>query len=350
MYGNRITTNNISNLTLAFNKSSLEDIPFEINMKRQGSLILQLSNAFKDTPNLVEVPVINGNIERLDGAFDNCAAIRFRSDIYFNDSYINGSIRNMINMPNLLELPYIYNLYFNYNYSQDSNSGGYELFRNCKKIKTIPEDYTDTWSLTRQWTQYDFADCHSLRTVPTNVLDVLYWGCTYHYQDFLNCYALEVLSEFPLTRYTEITSNMFSGFVSCCSRLSKFTFYTKTASNVLWSNQTLDLSKVGYDTAGEMIGSGRGEFTADNQVIDDATYQALKNNPDWWTANVNYSRYNKTSALETINSLPDTSAFGVNLIKFNANQGSYTDGGAIGTMTPEEIAVATNKGWAVSFA
>jgi hypothetical protein len=143
---------------------------------------------------------------------------------------------------------------------------------------------------------------------------------------------------------------MFSGFVSCCSRLSKFTFYTKTASNVLWSNQTLDLSKVGYDTAGEIIGSGRGEFTADNQVIDDATYQALKNNPDWWTADVKYSRYNKTSALETINSLPDTSAFGVNLIKFNANQGSYTDGGAIGTMTPEEIAVATNKGWAVSFA
>jgi hypothetical protein len=67
-----------------------------------------------------------------------------------------------------------------------------------------------------------------------------------------------------------------------------------------------------------------------------------------------YSRYNHDSAVNTINSLPDTSAYlatagGTNTIKFKGNAGSKTDGGAINTLTAEEIAVATAKGWTVSF-
>ena len=66
-----------------------------------------------------------------------------------------------------------------------------------------------------------------------------------------------------------------------------------------------------------------------------------------------YSRYNHTSAVNTINSLPDTSAYlatagGTNTIKFKSNAGSATDGGAISNLTEEEIAVATAKGWTVS--
>ena len=56
--------------------------------------------------------------------------------------------------------------------------------------------------------------------------------------------------------------------------------------------------------------------------------------------------------METINSLPDTSAVSLpsaptNKIKFKGAAGSATDGGAINTLTAEEIAVATNKGWQV---
>jgi len=47
--------------------------------------------------------------------------------------------------------------------------------------------------------------------------------------------------------------------------------------------------------------------------------------------------------------LPDTSAYGTNTIKFRGAAGALTDGGAINTMTAEEIAVATAKGWTVSF-
>ena len=68
---------------------------------------------------------------------------------------------------------------------------------------------------------------------------------------------------------------------------------------------------------------------------------------------VPYSRYNHDSAVETINSLPDTSEYlaangGTNTIKFKGAAGSKTDGGAINTLTEEEIAVAAAKGWTVT--
>ena len=79
----------------------------------------------------------------------------------------------------------------------------------------------------------------------------------------------------------------------------------------------------------------------------------MKNDPDSWTYDINYSKYNHDSAVETINSLPDTSAYiatagGTNTIKFNGASGSKTDGGAINTLTEEEIAVAAAKGWTVT--
>jgi hypothetical protein len=95
-------------------------------------------------------------------------------------------------------------------------------------------------------------------------------------------------------------------------------------------------------------------ITADKEVKDDATYQALKNDPDWFATKIEYSRYNHDSAVNTINSLPDTSAYlaangGTNTIKFQGASGSLTDGGAINTLTEEEIAVAAAKGWTVTF-
>lgn len=68
---------------------------------------------------------------------------------------------------------------------------------------------------------------------------------------------------------------------------------------------------------------------------------------------VSDSIYNHDSAVETINSLPDTSAYlatagGTNTIKFNRKAGSATAGGAIGNLTEAEIAVATAKGWTVT--
>ena len=52
--------------------------------------------------------------------------------------------------------------------------------------------------------------------------------------------------------------------------------------------------------------------------------------------------------IEYIYNAVKATAGGTNTIKFNGAAGSATDGGAINTLTEEEIAVATAKGWTVS--
>ena len=122
-----------------------------------------------------------------------------------------------------------------------------------------------------------------------------------------------------------LTSDQFSfnAFYNCYS-LSRITFETNADGSPIvaqWKSQTLDLtSYVGY--------SGT-------------------------TTSVGDSVYNHDSAVETINSLPDTSAYlasagGTNTIKFKGASGSATAGGAINTLTEEEIAVAAAKGWTVT--
>ena len=119
-------------------------------------------------------------------------------------------------------------------------------------------------------------------------------------------------------------------------------------------NQNINLSStVGYASDNAPMLNYNSGITADKEVVDDATYQALKNDADWFSTNIAYSRYNHDSAVATINTLPDTSAYlasggGTNTIKFKGESGSTTDGGAINTLTEAEIAVATAKGWTVS--
>lgn len=147
-------------------------------------------------------------------------------------------------------------------------------------------------------------------------------------------------------------TNAFSRTFGANYRLRRMTFETNpdgTPIVVKWRSQTIDLSGAG---AGSVTNYG---FTADTQIKDDATYAALKNHPDRWTSSKNYSLYDRASAVETINSLPDTHAYvstnstWSNTIKFAGGCGANTDAGAINTMTAEEIAVATAKGWTVSF-
>ena len=84
------------------------------------------------------------------------------------------------------------------------------------------------------------------------------------------------------------------------------------------------------------------------RVTDAASYAALKDETDWWTSIAEYSRYNHDSAVETINSLPDVSSGSSNTIVFYGIEGANTEGGAINTLTEEELAIATAKGWTVS--
>ena len=309
-YKNKWSTRNIQSCLNMFEKSQLTEIPFEINFDTNYQ---SANSMFKECEKITKSPKLN-NLKPSDTS---------------------------------------------------------SLFNTCSRLRTIPNDFTDTWNfsyLDNQTSQFNcnqnnmFYNCYSLRSIPIGLIShgnkYIYYNYSYFYNGFAHCYALDELVNLPIP-YTQATwsNNSFRSTFSYCERLKNITFAKQadgTPYTVNWGGQTITLTyNVGYATMKSAILNFNSGITADKEVTDDASYQALKNDPDWWTVDVAYSRYNHDSAVATINSLPDTSAYlaskgGTNTIKFEGAAGSTTDGGAINTLTEEEIAIATAKGWTVS--
>lgn len=241
------------------------------------------------------------------------------------------------------------------------------LLTSCYSLKEIPEGWTSNWDWSvidtpasgsansrRNLLQY----CNRLRRI--NDMELLAhanptanYNYSMYYSLFQSCYCLDEVIGLPIPHTANWTSNAFSSTFGDCNHLARFTFATQEDGSPYvkpWKGQTLDLSGGSSSYAGIGFSSMLYLYgmSNDKKVSNDDTYQALKNDPDWWSATVEYARYNHDSAVETINSLPDCSATGTNTIKFRGANGSATDGGAINTLTEEEIAVATAKGWTVS--
>ena len=307
-FGDKITTEKISSAQYMFPNVSLEKIPFDINLSTSGNI--NIDNIF-----------YNSNIKTLP--------------------YINGKIQNAAH-----------------------------LFDYCKYLNSIPEDWAEhiDWSYFQSYTYstrgYIFQYCNSLRHIPESLMAVLYGtvgtGVTTvsHYCQFNCCYSLDEINN-VVPHQATLTANRLASMFFSCWRLKNATFALQddgTPYTVNWKSQVADLtSNVGYafENNKSYILDYNSGITADKEVTNYATYQALKNDPDWFTCDVNYSRYNHDSAVATINSLPDTSAYlatagGTNTIKFRGQAGASTDGGAINTLTEEEIAVAAAKGWTVT--
>ena len=313
-YGNKVQTSDITALDNLFLFSSkLTTIPFEINCKTDMNYTL--SSVFYDCQKLVEIPKIkNCKVNRMDSMFFGCYNVRyFPDDIadWFDWSYIES---------------------MTVSYSGNANNL--------------------------------FANCYSMRKFPIGMIEHQNPAITYSYSVYNRmiayCYSLDEIVGIPVyyqTQYT-LTSDVFSNTFRNTNRLKELTFKTDEDGYALkaqWKNQKIDLTYyVGYSHELNRITGHNSGITADKRVKDDATYQALKNDADWFSTLKEYSRYNRTSAVNTINSLPDTSEYlstagGTNTITFLGASGSLTDGGAINTMTEEEIAVATAKGWTVTF-
>lgn len=312
-FGNTITTNNLTDTDMMFEKSTLEYIPFDLNYDTRN--YSNISSMFSSCNNLKELPKMN-------------------------NTYPNSHIIN--------------------------------LFASCYNLRYIPEDYFDTWNLSKIKAETSsitrcatiFQYCYSLRSMPLAWMKGIYPKASYtssmYYSGFERCYSLDELVNIPIPHTGATwTGNAFGSTFPDCHRLKNITFETNedgTPVVIQWKSQNIDLTNyVGYVSASNKnnILNYNSGITADKEVTDDATYQALKDDPDWFTTNIAYSRYNHDSAVATINSLPDTSAYlttagGTNTIKFKGASGSATDGGAINTLTEEEIAVAAAKGWTVT--
>ena len=323
-YGDKVQTSDITRLSYAFSENTkLTRIPFDFNMY---------------------APTTSTYAHSMNDMFNNCYVLE--------------------------ELPRILNA------TPDSLSG---IFAFCGNLREIPESFYDTWNWNYsevQTSAYNaskgsmFKNCYSLRQLPMGMLTrgnrkAISSACIYYYM-CQSCYALDEIINLPIpytADKTTWTSNSFNSSFSACTRLKNMTFETNedgTPKVVNWKSQTIELyNTIGYlpnsSAINSYITSKNSGITEDKYVYDDATYQALKDDPDWFTTDIAYSRYNHDSAVATINSLPDASAYlasagGTNTIKFRSGNGEKTDGGAVGNLTAEEIAVAAAKGWTVSFA
>lgn len=328
-----LTFNDVSSLNYTFyNNSNVEDLSHIVIPLLQSKLALN---------------TINGYSLKASYAFANCYALK--------------------SFPQLTRANENYKIYFS-----DVSS----MFSYCRNMRELPswlnKDSVGLYSLGSGRMGAKSADmlsgCFSLRHIDSELLPILCAGTVengdYYVLSgaavspitrggFNQCYALDELINVPT--YSMYDLQLFNSyFVRWCHRLSRLTFYNYNNYTSL-VNEVLDLSdQVGWtDYTSDILNHNSG-ITADKEVTNSATYNALKNDPDWFTTKVAYSRYNRTSAVETINSLPNTSSYvtaqgGTNTIKFKGSAGSATDGGAINTMTAEEIAVATAKGWTVTF-
>lgn len=317
-YGDKIITKDITNISRMFFQSKAHEIPFEINLSSKES------NSFSYAFNYSEMekaPVIKGNMPVQTGNYSNPLAMNY-------------------------------------------------LFSGCRYLHDIPDDWFDTfggeefWAARKQYSNQTgniFQGCGSLRKLPNlDNLCGLFTTASHHlyYSAFNECYILDEIRNLPTDTNSTLTSNACVSMVNANHRLQALTFQTNedgTPKIVKWKSQIIDLSSngVGYvrDAYNAMRITNYTKYTGigtEHQVTDDASYQALKDNPNWWTTDIDYARYNHDSAVETLNSLPDASAYGTNTIKFMGAAGAKTDGGAINTLTAEEIAVATAKGWTVT--
>ncbi len=243
-----------------------------------------------------------------------------------------------------------------------------QMFYSCIYLRYFPEDFESWFDWSYMETQGNvysstFRSCYSLRKLPLSIFNHAYPKATYS-NAFYNhmaqsCYCLDEIVDLPIPFTSTWTSNVFSFTFLSCSRAKNITFALQENGQpyvMSWKSQTIDLgSYVGFSVDKILVVNYNSGITYETRITDDATYQLYKNHPDSWTTDIAYSRYNHDSAVATINSLPDTSAYitangGTNTIKFKGASGSLTDGGAINTLTEEEIAVATAKGWTVTFA
>lgn len=324
-FGNRVTTENIDDANYMFYYSNIEEIPFQLNLKSGSS----------------------GKMNRL---FSSCSKLtvcpKVRGDINWSTSSDLGDMLSLNEM--LRDMEDVLTPEMTKGYSSVKITSAYNVPELCN-----PAKYAYSLRRLPSW-WYNF------KLNPESTAFPAYSYSIYN-SAFDYAYVLDEATNIPVWHCQGAqTSNMFVSLLDYTYRLKAFTFETNadgTPIETKWKDQTIDCSrKMGWQTsedANSLVISYNSGITFDKRVYNDETYQALKNDPDWYACSVAYSRYNHTSAVETINSLPDTSAYlatagGTNTIKFMGEAGSATDGGAINTLTEAEIAVATAKGWTVT--
>ena len=298
-YGSQMSFNYVSNMDKAFQGNDTLNSDFSnwtINLSNHASL----TEAFSSNSSIKKFPKFAG------GAINKCSKMFYQ---FFGE-----------NIPDDL----FSNTTFNLN---SSNNNYLSLFKECSYLKKVP-----LWFSNMTFTRANFTST----ATP-------YPFC------FQYCYSLNEITLPLILSPVKLDQNAFLSTFEEVNSARKIVFAPSPESgneSCNWKRQVIDLTKhVGY--------GDRDIGDSSKKIYDATTYAALKNDPDAWTKKLEYSFYNHDAALETLNSLPFTgnsaSQSSPNIIKFQGQSGSATDGGAINTLTTAEIAQAANRCWSVSY-
>lgn len=235
------------------------------------------------------------------------------------------------------------------------------LFYSCQNLEEVNNDIFDFVPSMQAITQKSnqlFGSCYNLKKLPSSIGNLqinqattsMYWGL----QGLYSLRRLDIpicLSKSPtgFMVYSGDFNNLYSVKHIVFTNPNNVVYTGAVSSN----NNYLTLNLSNY--VGYFNGTSYSSLITDiadgtrPRVTNDAEYEQYKND-DYWTTSVLYSHYNKPAAIETLQSLPDLSGWGFTfVVKFQGSSGQNTDGGAINTMTDDEIAIATNKNWTVQF-
>lgn len=262
--------------------------------------------------------------------------IPFKQSSNFNAQYMFSN-NNRTKFPKLI-IPENFQIYY-----------GSSMFRGCSKVTEFPDDYIPAGT---QFVRSDYliSYCDELTKMPNWIYTIDYSKCSsssyspYVYFGTYDYSLAEVV--IPIAPVT-FTSNCFSQTLNGTYLLKKVTF--APYDGVLnWSKQTINInSNIAWGYGRSTASANLSWYNRNKRVTDDATYEALKDDPYYWTTDAKYSKFNHDSLVEFINSLPTVSGT-QNVLNVLGTQGSGTDGGGFNELTDEEIAVAVEKGWTIT--
>lgn len=349
-FGKQITTKDLVNPQMFYGNATIEEVPFDLNIA--GGYTNGIFNSCYKLKKIKDINIANptNTTNSLNACFENCESLK---EI--------GVIRN----------PMISNLYY--------------AFSRCKNLNyiTIEGAVSEDTGVDNLWEA--FSGCIGLRELDSSFLKLLRANDVGGYRSaFYDCFSMDRIVGFgvPISSSSKTyTQNIYTNAFNNCSRLDELTFETNddgTPKQLYASNQVIDLSQnIGYcpriiwDICNKVGDIKEGQSVPgfydyiqpsasptdiwNYQITADKHTEDYYNHKDSWTEDLLYSRYNHRSMVNTINTLPDTSTFlasngRTNTIIFKSNQGDSSPWGGASNLTEEEIAVATAKGWTVSFA
>lgn len=247
-------------------------------------------------------------------------------------------------------------------------------FRDCKLVK-IDNDAIPQNLIADGMEGSSCSYCMWLREVPENFMaNSVYTSPTFPgqntrsmcYEMYAQSFLLKQVIGAPIFGQTRSTGtvNRFTSMFADNNALHRVTFYMPNGAvgTMNATNQTIDLSagSIGFfpnspsaSTLALLEDEDRANVIIISAANNNATVANMQN-LNSLAVGLEYATYNRQSAVETINSLPDTTAAiaakgGTNTIKFKSGAGSaYGTDYDMSNLTAEEIAVATAKGWTVA--